>query len=140
MANALELAAQQKAFRLPLFALATSSSLRGRSIIGLGIVGVWVMVAIAWPVLAPYQPTALHPDSTLSPPSTHFLFGTDQLGRDVFSRVLAGSRDVLIEEIEFRQTPLFRAGHLLRGACDNGPLAALAEEAQVETPGRHRVN
>jgi peptide/nickel transport system permease protein len=66
------------------------------AVAGLVIISVWIVVAIAWPLLAPYSPTAIHVDSTFSPPSIQFPFGTDQLGRDVFSRVLAGSRDVLI--------------------------------------------
>lgn len=66
------------------------------AVVGLAVISVWVLVAIAWPVLVPYQPTAIHVDSAFSPPNAQFLFGTDQLGRDVFSRVLAGSRDVLI--------------------------------------------
>src|SRR5579864_995138 len=66
------------------------------AVLGLAIVATWIIVAIAWPVLVPYQPTAIHVDSAFSPPSGQFLFGTDQLGRDVFSRVLAGSRDVLV--------------------------------------------
>jgi peptide/nickel transport system permease protein len=66
------------------------------AVIGLLIILVWVIVAIAWPALVPYAPTAIHVDSSFAPPSAQFVFGTDQLGRDVFSRVLAGSRDVLI--------------------------------------------
>src|SRR5579859_3554264 len=66
------------------------------AVVGVAIIATWIVVAIAWPVLVPYQPTAIHVDSAFSPPNAQFLFGTDQLGRDVFSRVLAGTRDVLI--------------------------------------------
>jgi peptide/nickel transport system permease protein len=63
---------------------------------GLVLLGVWVVCAVAWPLLAPYDPNQFHTASRLQPPSPQFLFGTDQFGRDVFSRVLAGSRDILI--------------------------------------------
>lgn len=53
---------------------------------------VLVFVTLLGPVIAPYDP--LKPDyrNTLSPPSTEHLFGTDQLGRDILSRVLYGAR------------------------------------------------
>jgi peptide/nickel transport system permease protein len=66
------------------------------ALLGLGVIVAWIVIAVAWPVLVPYTPTEIHVDSSFAPPSARFLFGTDQLGRDVFSRVLAGSRDVLI--------------------------------------------
>ena len=46
--------------------------------------------------LVPYDPQAVSPDQTLQPPSAEHWFGTDDLGRDVFSRVLAGATSVLI--------------------------------------------
>ena len=52
--------------------------------------------SIAWPLLAPYDPNQFHTSARLQPPSAQYWFGTDQFGRDVFSRVLAGSRDILI--------------------------------------------
>jgi peptide/nickel transport system permease protein len=64
--------------------------------VGLGVILMWIVIGIAWPWLVPYAPTEIHVDASLAPPSARFLFGTDQLGRDIFSRVLAGSRDVLI--------------------------------------------
>jgi peptide/nickel transport system permease protein len=64
--------------------------------VGLAVVVFWAACAIAWPVFAPYDPTQFHIDSRLAAPSARFLFGTDQFGRDVLSRVLAGSRDILI--------------------------------------------
>ena len=66
------------------------------AMVGLVILVTWIVCAIAWPVLAPYDPTQFHTSARLQPPSTQFFFGTDQFGRDVFSRVLAGSRDILI--------------------------------------------
>jgi peptide/nickel transport system permease protein len=51
-----------------------------------------VLVALAAPLLAPYPPDATHPEMALQAPSLHHLFGTDQVGRDVFSRVIYGAR------------------------------------------------
>src|SRR5438552_945946 len=66
------------------------------AILGLLIVAVWIICAIAWPIIAPYDPNQFHFNARLQPPSLSFFFGTDQFGRDIFSRVLAGSRDVLV--------------------------------------------
>jgi peptide/nickel transport system permease protein len=66
------------------------------AVVGLVVIAAWIGVAIAWPLLVPFAPAEIHVESSLSPPSARFWFGTDQLGRDIFSRVLAGSRDVLI--------------------------------------------
>jgi peptide/nickel transport system permease protein len=66
------------------------------AVIGLLVLAVWVVCAIAWPLMAPYDPNQFHIDARLQAPSLRFLFGTDQFGRDVFSRVLAGSRDILV--------------------------------------------
>ena len=54
-----------------------------------------VLVALFAPLLAPYPAdagSATHPEIALQAPSLHHLFGTDQVGRDVFSRVLFGAR------------------------------------------------
>lgn len=66
------------------------------AMVGLLLLLVWVVCAIAWPLLAPYDPNQFHTSARLQPPSAQYWFGTDQFGRDVFSRVLAGSRDILI--------------------------------------------
>jgi peptide/nickel transport system permease protein len=50
------------------------------------------LVAVFAPKLVPYDPLEIYPDETLEPPSVRHLFGTDNLGRDVFSRVLYGTR------------------------------------------------
>ncbi len=54
----------------------------------------WVFCAFFGYTIAPHDPTGITP-STLASPSWHHLFGTDQLGQDVFSRVLAGARSIL---------------------------------------------
>jgi len=60
--------------------------------IGLGIVGIISLVAIGAPLFAPYDPTTLHLEDILMPPSAKFWLGTDALGRDVFSRLVYGAR------------------------------------------------
>ena len=51
-----------------------------------------VLTAIFADVIAPYDPLAAQPEIRLAPPSRAHLFGTDDIGRDVFSRVIYGSR------------------------------------------------
>ena len=63
-------------------------------LIGCFIVGFWVFWALAGSSLTPQDPLA-QGDEVLAPPSSAHYFGTDQLGRDVFSRVLAGASDTL---------------------------------------------
>jgi peptide/nickel transport system permease protein len=62
---------------------------------GAAIVLFWVGCALFGARLTPYDPLADDVISSLMPPSSEHWFGTDQLGRDVFSRVIAGSRDIL---------------------------------------------
>jgi peptide/nickel transport system permease protein len=49
-------------------------------------------VAVAAPLIAPYDPTSIDVYNVLSPPDRAHLFGTDELGRDVLSRMVWGSR------------------------------------------------
>lgn len=51
-----------------------------------------VFAAIAAPALTPYEPVKMSPADRLQAPSAEHPFGTDQLGRDVLSRVLHGGR------------------------------------------------
>jgi ABC-type dipeptide/oligopeptide/nickel transport system permease subunit len=51
-----------------------------------------VFTAIFADVLAPYDPLETHPEIRLSAPSRTHFFGTDDIGRDVFSRIIYGSR------------------------------------------------
>ena len=62
---------------------------------GIAVLLFWIVDAVAWRVLVPHDPEAISPDRTLQGPSAEHWFGTDDLGRDVFSRVLAGASPVL---------------------------------------------
>jgi ABC-type dipeptide/oligopeptide/nickel transport system permease subunit len=55
-----------------------------------------VVAAVVAPALAPHDPEFINPIESLRGPSWQHLFGTDQLGRDVFSRVIAGARTACI--------------------------------------------
>lgn len=62
------------------------------AIAGLLIIGLVVTVALIAPLIAPYDPVATDLRSRLQPASWEHLLGTDQLGRDIFSRLLYGAR------------------------------------------------
>jgi peptide/nickel transport system permease protein len=61
------------------------------TIAGLVVLAAWLIVAIAAPLIAPYNPL-MQSFKPLLPPSAQHLFGTDDLGRDVLSRVIYGAR------------------------------------------------
>jgi peptide/nickel transport system permease protein len=65
-------------------------------LIGGVIVLFWVVCAIGYTHLTPYDPLATNPLDKLSAPSPQHLFGTDELGRDELSRVIAGARGILL--------------------------------------------
>jgi peptide/nickel transport system permease protein len=64
-------------------------------LVGSVILLFWIFCALFGQAVAPRDPFASDPLNRLAPPSGDFWFGTDRLGRDVFSRVLAGARDIL---------------------------------------------
>jgi peptide/nickel transport system permease protein len=64
-------------------------------IIAVLVASFWVVSAVTGMAIAPHDPYVVAPQLMLEPPSTKHFFGTDELGRDVFSRVLVGSRDIL---------------------------------------------
>jgi peptide/nickel transport system permease protein len=59
---------------------------------GTAIVGLLIVVAALAPILAPANPMAIDPAARLEPPSASHWFGTDDLGRDLLSRVIYGTR------------------------------------------------
>lgn len=62
------------------------------SLAGLLIIGLLILLAFIAPALAPYDPLKTNTAFRLQAPSREHTFGTDQLGRDIFSRVLYGAR------------------------------------------------
>ncbi len=56
-------------------------------------IGLVVVVAALAPVVAPFDPTFVNPVDRLQGPSSDYWFGTDDLGRDVFSRAIIARRD-----------------------------------------------
>lgn len=62
------------------------------SVLGLAIVTTLVLAAILAPVLAPYDPSAVDARASLQPSSPEHWLGTDQLGRDILSRLIHGAR------------------------------------------------
>jgi peptide/nickel transport system permease protein len=64
-------------------------------VVGAAILLFWIVDAAFWPYFVPHDPEALASAVTLAPPSLHYWFGTDDLGRDVFSRTLAGATSTL---------------------------------------------
>ncbi|MGL4962879.1 MAG: ABC transporter permease [Inquilinus sp.] len=81
----------EPAIRVPARSFAPSGTL----VAGLLIVGVWAACAVLGDRLVPFDPYADDLMNALAPPSAEHWFGTDRLGRDVFSRVVVGARDIL---------------------------------------------
>lgn len=66
------------------------------ALVGLGIVGVLLLIAIFEPWLTPYDPYEQNLANTRKPPDSEHWFGTDTLGRDLFSGILFGTRLAMI--------------------------------------------
>jgi peptide/nickel transport system permease protein len=62
------------------------------TLVGLLIVGSYLLVAFLGPWIAPYNPTAINFDVQLSPPTWANPFGADNVGRDILSRVVVATR------------------------------------------------
>ncbi|MGO9013946.1 MAG: oligopeptide ABC transporter permease [Dissulfurispiraceae bacterium] len=62
------------------------------SVTGLIIILILATVALFAPLIAPYGPATINVYNVLSPPNSAHLLGTDDLGRDVLSRIIWGSR------------------------------------------------
>ncbi|MFH0932839.1 MAG: oligopeptide ABC transporter permease [Nitrospirota bacterium] len=62
------------------------------SVIGAGTILLLITISILAPFIAPYNPTAIDVHNVLSPPSNQHPLGTDELGRDLLSRIIWGSR------------------------------------------------
>jgi peptide/nickel transport system permease protein len=65
-------------------------------VVGGAVVLVWVLCALLGNVIAPHDPLGQDLLAVNHAPESGHLFGTDQLGRDVFSRVIVGARSILV--------------------------------------------
>ncbi len=74
-------------------AIITSSRV---AVIGLTIVIFWIAIALLAPVIAPYSPTAQDTKTVNQAPGAAHLLGTDHLGRDILTRLMFGSRTILV--------------------------------------------
>lgn len=77
------------------------SVLRHRlGLVSLAVLAVMVLLAVVGPLLAPYDPLAQDASALLARPSAAHWLGTDDLGRDTLSRLLAGSTLSLVAAVE----------------------------------------
>jgi len=76
----------------PTYALTRRVLSNPKGVVGAIIVGTLVVAAVAAPWIAPFSPIEQHLRDQLKEPSARFIFGTDELGRDIFSRVIYGAR------------------------------------------------
>lgn len=77
-------------------ALARGLYARPSSALGASLVALFVLLAVVGPFVTPYGPIEQTFADRSRPPSLQHFFGTDHLGRDVFSRVVAGDRDIFM--------------------------------------------
>lgn len=86
------------------------------AVFGLALLILFVLVALFAPLLAPYNPAAIDLNHRLLAPGHAHWFGTDELGRDIFSRTLFGARISLLVATSVVACSLF-LGLILGGAA-----------------------
>jgi peptide/nickel transport system permease protein len=69
---------------------------RPAAMIALGVVAAFVVIALAAPLVAPFDPNAVDFQAIRKPPSAAHKLGTDEAGRDVLSRLIWGARASLL--------------------------------------------
>lgn len=84
-------------------------------LLGLGVILLLVIVAIAAPLLTPYDPAAQDMIGRLAPPSAAHWLGADEFGRDIFARIVYGARTTLY--IIMLVTVIVAPIGLVIGAC-----------------------
>lgn len=87
-ANALEAGAPRQSRRTSIWQSIARQKL---AMTGLLLVGFFAIVALVGPSVAPYGPTEQFIEDRLQPPSGTYLLGTDEFGRDIYSRLLYGA-------------------------------------------------
>ncbi len=110
------------------FARVRSSTLTSA---GLVIIGLFTVLAIFAPLIAPHDPYTIDLEATYQPPSWRHPFGTDNVGRDVFSRVIYGSRiaftiTVIVVLLELAiSVPLALVSSYIGGAFDEAVMRVM---------------
>src|SRR5438045_397940 len=69
---------------------------RKGAVVGLGIIVLFILMAVLAPLVAPYDPTVQSWTAVRKAPSAAHWFGTDEVGRDVMARVIYGTRASLL--------------------------------------------
>src|SRR5450432_4366820 len=69
---------------------------RKGAVVGLVVIASFILLALFAPVIAPYDPIATSWTLVRKAPSAQHWFGTDDLGRDIFARVIFGARASLM--------------------------------------------
>src|SRR5687767_12056911 len=62
------------------------------ALVGTGIVGLLLFLAVFEPIITPYDPFEQNLLNTVAPPSSAHIFGTDVLGRDMYSAIIYGAK------------------------------------------------
>lgn len=89
------------------------------ALLGLSVVGILILIAIFAPLIAPYGYQTQDYSAMMQAPSPDHLFGTDQFGRDIFSRVVYGARYSLVIALFCTIAAFFSGGLLgiIAGYC-----------------------
>src|SRR5271156_1352649 len=69
---------------------------RKGAVVGLVVIATFIVLGLLAPLIAPYDPLATSWTLVRKPPSALHWFGTDDLGRDILSRVIFGARASLV--------------------------------------------
>ena len=86
---------KKKSISSKIFEVLVTMASKPSGFIGLSILVFHILLAFLSPYLAPYDFKAIDPSLMLQAPSSEYWFGTDSLGRDVFTRTIMGGRTAL---------------------------------------------
>ena len=86
---------KQKSIFQKVFEIIKTMASKPSGLIGLIILSFHVLLALTSPFYVPYDYKAIDPSLMLQAPSSEYWFGTDSLGRDVFTRTILGGRTAL---------------------------------------------
>ncbi len=82
---------------LPYWRLVLAQFVRHRTaVVGSLVLALFIILAVLGPAIAPHDPTRMALNRVLRPPSLEFPLGTDELGRDLLSRIIVGARITLL--------------------------------------------